>query len=224
MNEMESMLAPLSFWEHLTKDQQTETLFNARIQHYDDRELIYSPARGCLGLLLVKKGILRTYFSAEDGRRATVFRIREKEVCVLSMSCLLEDITFDVEIQAEGACDVVILPASYLSRLSADNIYVESFSYKIVTERFSDIMHAVSQLLFFSLRQRVIAFLLDESTKTESEVLKMTQEQLAENIGSAREAVSRILKTLAKEKLIAVNRGEIQLLDKKSLYPMIELQ
>lgn len=217
----EEILKRLSFYEHLTEKQKEELLTAARTEHFAEGDLIYTPARECLGMIYVKKGIIRTYLTAESGKKATIFRLREGEVCVLSMSCVMSAITFDVEVEADKECELFIIPATVFSRVSQENIYVENFSYKIVTERFSSIVEALQQMMFMSLEQRVISFLLDESAALGTDTLMITQEQLAENIGSAREAVTRVLKQLKDKELIVMGRGKIEIQKRKELYQFI---
>lgn len=217
----EELLARLSFYPHLTRQQKEELLSASRIQRFSAGELIYTPARECLGMIYVIKGVIRTYLTSQEGKKATIFRLREGDVCVLSMSCVLSAITFDVEVEADQDCELFVIPATVFSRVSGENLYVENFSYKIVTERFSAIVEALQQMMFMSLEQRVITFLLDESAAVGADVLYITQEQLAENIGSAREAVTRVLKQLKERQLIAMGRGRIELINRKALYQFI---
>lgn len=217
----EKLLEQMTFWEYMTEPQRQVFLDQGRILTFRDKELIYSPARECLGLILMISGTARVYLTGDDGRRATVFRLRKEDSCVLSMSCLLSAITFDVEIEAEEECSLLLIPSRTFAMISKENVYVENFSYKVVTEHFSDVMQAVQQLLFMSLEQRIAAFLLDESAAVKSDEIVITQERLAESIGSAREAVSRLLKKLADRELLEVKRGVIRLLDKEGLYHLI---
>ena len=90
--------------------------------------------------------------------------------------------------------------------------------YKIMIDKFSHMMNAMQQLMFYSLEQRVIYFLLDEAAVTGTDTLKLTKEQIADSIGSAREAVSRVLTKLQKQKLIVSGRGSVTILERKKLY------
>lgn len=217
----EKLLSQLSFYPHLTEQHKEELLSASRVERFSAGDLIYTPARECLGMVYVIKGVIRTYLTSENGKKATIFRLREKDVCVLSMSCLMAAITFDVEVEADKDCELFVIPAASFSRVASENMYVENFSYKIVTERFSAIVEALEQMMFMSLEQRVITFLLDESAAVGGEVLYITQEQLAENIGSAREAVTRVLKQLKDRRLIHVGRGKIEILKRKELYQLV---
>ena len=95
-----------SFWEHLS-DQEKELLCDNTIAaHYPKGISVHSGNEDCIGILLVKKGQLRTYLLSEDGRDVTLYRLFEGDVCILSASCVLDAITFDVFIDAEEDTDV----------------------------------------------------------------------------------------------------------------------
>ena len=76
---------------------------------------------------------------------------------------------------------------------------MENFAYKIATERFSSVVEALQQIMFLSLTQRIAAFLIDESAQRKDDSIRMTHEEIAKAIGSAREAVSRTLKQMVKK-------------------------
>jgi len=135
---------------------------------------------------------------------------------------VLSAITFDVQIDAETDCDLIIIPTSLFSELMSRNLYVENYVYRSSTERLSDLIQAVERMFFLTLRQRVAAFLIDESSSTGSDHVTLTQEQLAKAIGSAREAVSRILKQLSANGSIEVSRGGIRILNKSLLYAELQ--
>lgn len=98
------------------------------------------------------------------------------------------------------------------------NVYIENFVYRTAVEHFSDVIQAVEEMLFSSLEQRICSFLLDETARLRTDTLQLTQEQLAQSIGSARESVTRSLKQLSGQGLIRIFRGGVQILDRKKLY------
>lgn len=208
------------FWDKLTDAQRALACSQARDVHFAAGEVVHSPGANCLGLLLVKSGALRAFFLSSEGREATVARVCAGDVCVLAAGCVMNSLSWDAQIEAEEDSRVVVLPSSALSPLMRENPYVESYVYRTATEGFSDVMNAVERLLFSSLEQRVAAFLLDEAARLESDEIRITQEQIARHIGSAREAVTRTLKQMAREGLVEVFRGGIRLADRRALYAL----
>ena len=215
-------LESLSFWPHLTPQQQQTLTQTVQRAAYTPGQIIRSPDTDCLGALLIQSGVVRIYLLSEDGREATISRMTAGEVCVLSASCMLSAITFDVQIQAEGAVEALVIPVQYLAALMRENIYVENFIYKAAAERFSDAIRAIEQMLFYTLEQRVASYLLEESKRLETDTLQVTQEQLAQAIGSAREAVTRTLKKLSAAGAVELFRGGVRIQDRKSLERLVE--
>ena len=208
----------LSFWEKLTEEQKERLSSHVREAVYQEGQIVRAADSECAGILLVKQGIFRMALCAEDGREATVYRLKKGDVCVLSASCMISAISFDVQIEAETEGCLEIVSPGVFAGLMKENIYVENFVYRSAAERFSDVVNAVEQLLFLTLEQRLVTFLLDESAEEGSDELHFTQERIAVVIGSAREVVTRGLKKLAKEGLIQLFRGGVRILDRKGLY------
>jgi len=211
----------LTFWDHLNQNQQTMLLENAIPVNYQRGENIHRGENDCVGVLLIKSGELRTYILSEDGRDITLYRLGANEVCLLSASCILENITFDVHIDAEKDCEVLLLQSAVFQQICNENIHAENFSYKSMIDRFSDVMWAMQQILFMSFDKRLTIFLLDEVARTGSNTINMTHEQIAKYVGSAREVVSRMLKYFENEGYVNLSRGKIKVIDKVQLKQII---
>ena len=216
--EIWEVLKAYPFWEKLTDKEKEQLARLLRRNTYRAGQMVSSSGSDCLGLFLIRKGTLRLYLTSVEGREATVSRLHEGEVCVLSGSCLLSSLPFEVQIDAETDSEIYLLPSGSFRQIMEENIYVENYIYKMMTESFSDIIAAVQQMLFASLTQRLVSFLLDESVRSGTSEVRMTQEQIARSIVRAREAVSRSLKQLAADGSIELFRGGVRLLDRKSLY------
>ena len=134
---------------------------------------------------------------------------------------MLSSIHFDVHVDAEKESEVLVINAPAFSKLCKKNVYIENFSLRLATERFSDVMWAMEQILFMSFDRRLAIFLLDESAKNGTDSLTLTHEQIAKYMGSAREVVSRMLKYFVKERIVEVSRGCIRILDKKKLKSLV---
>lgn len=211
------IISKLPFYEKLNDFEKEMLLSQATKVTYPKNTIVYSNAHECLGVILLIKGSLRTYMLSEQGRDITLYRLYSGDICTLSASCLLNNITFDVTIEAEEDCEALLLNVRMFQKLMASNVYVENFSYKSTIDRFSDVMWTMEQILFMSFDQRLSVFLLDESSKTKSDTINLTHAQIAKYMGSAREVVSRMLKRFEADGLVQLTRGGIVILDKKRL-------
>ena len=186
-------------------------------RHYEKGAFVHSSDNDCLGMLFVLSGEIRTYLLSEEGREVTLFRLYPGQLCVLSASCVISQITFDTQMTAGMDTEVLIIPANVIAALKEKNLYVRCFLYELATKRFSDVMWAMQQIMFKGLDRRLAEFLLAEAERTGSDTIRMTHEQIAQHISSAREAVARMLKSFSEDGLVELRRGAITLRNKNSL-------
>ena len=171
----------------------------------------------CTGVILVKSGSLRLYMLSEEGKEITLYRLFGGDVCILSASCVLRSITFDVFVDAEENSECVIVGGCAYEDVARRLPEAKIFALETALARFSDVMWAMEQILFMSMDKRLAIFLLDEISKNESDTVTLTHEQIAKYMGSAREVVSRMLKYFTAEGLVDTSRKGIKVLDKKRL-------
>lgn len=207
----------LSFWKHLT-EQETKILTDQLYEEiFPKGGQVHRAQEQCKGLIFVLSGQLRVYVISEEGREVTLYRIREGETCVLSASCLLEAIAFDVFIEAVEETKVAVIPSVVLNSVMKENPYVELYLNKAATERFSDVMWTMQQILFMRTDQRVAHLLWDEMVQRKSMEIRLTHDEIARYIGSAREVVTKVVKYFAQEGIVSLGRGKIEIIDKEKL-------
>ena len=217
VTKMESVLERLPFWKLLTDSEKELVQQNAVIRLYKKGTRVYSSERECLGMLFVMQGEMRTYLLSEEGREVTLFRIYPNDLCVLSASCVISQISFDTQMSAQKDTEALMIPPNIMLLLKEKNLSVRCFLYELATKRFSDVMWAMQQILFKRLDQRLALFLMQESQRLGTDTIHMTHEQIAQQISSAREAVARMLKQFSEDGLVELKRGAIRLLDQKGL-------
>lgn len=217
VTKMESVLERLPFWKLLTDSEKELVQQNAVIRLYKKGTRVYSSERECLGMLFVMQGEMRTYLLSEEGREVTLFRIYPNDLCVLSASCVISQISFDTQMSAQKDTEALSIPPNIVLFLKEKNLSVRCFLYELATKRFSDVMWAMQQILFKRLDQRLALFLMQESQRLGTDTIHMTHEQIAQQISSAREAVARMLKQFSEDGLVELKRGAIRLLDQKGL-------
>ncbi len=205
------------FWSHLTQNEKDNITQSIYTETYEKGTLMHRSEENCKGLMAVRSGQLRTYILSDEGREVTLFRVYANDVCVLSASCLMDSIEFDVLIEATDRTEVLVIPSLCLNQIIKSNPYVELYLYKSATEKFSEVMWTMQQILFQKIDQRVARFLWDESMRNHHDELQMTHDEIAKYIGSAREVVTKVLKYLAEHQAVELKRGKIIILDKEKL-------
>lgn len=205
------------FWEGLSQWDKETFLHSSQAVKFEKGANIHDGGE-CTGVILIKSGSLRLYLLSDEGKEITLYRLFPGEICIFSASCVLDTITFDVIIDAEEDSECVVVGGCAYEGVWQRSDAVKIFTYETALSRFSDVMWVMQQILFMSMDKRLAIFLLDEISKSGGDSIKLTHEQIAKYMGSAREVVSRMLKYFASEGIISASRSEgIKILDKKRL-------
>ena len=207
----------LPIWNKLTQAQQQRILQSVDLIKVSKGTHIHDSSADCLGLLLIRSGQLRTYILSEDGREVTINRLLDHDVCLLSASCVMPDMQFNVMIEAEKDSEFWSIPACLFKNLMDESLVVSNFSISLMSSHFSEIMWLMEQIMWKSFDKRLAAFLLEESALEETPVLKITHETIANHLGTAREVVTRMLRYFQSEGMVKLARGTVEITDGASL-------
>lgn len=212
----ETLSRAFPFWNDLDDKAKQTMCQQSALFSYPKGAAIHD-GQECTGVILVKSGCLRVYLLSETGKEVTLYRLNPGDICMLSASCVLQSITFDVFVDAEEDSKCLILSSSAFSAVAENYPAVKIFALETAVSRFSDVMWVMQQILFMNFDRRLAIFLLDEMARTGDDTLHLTHEQIARNMGSAREVVSRMLKYFSSEGMTEVSRKGIKILNKQAL-------
>lgn len=205
------------FWDKLT-DSDRKLLCRYTVQkNYAHGANIHGGDGECTGAIVVRSGCIRAYMLYEEGREITLYRLYPGDICMLSASCVIKAITFDVMVDADTDCDCFILNGKVFSEVAERNLYAENFALETAVSRFSDVMWVMQQILFMSFDRRLAIFLTDELAKNGGDLVKLSNEQIAKYMGSAREVVSRMMKYFSAEGIAERTCDGIKILNKSKL-------
>ena len=207
-------------WLHLTEPQKRLLLDRSEMVQYRKGTTIHCGSDECIGLLILQSGMIRTYLLSEEGKEVPLYRLEKGDMSILSASCVMPAITFDVLIDAEIDTEALTVSADTLFVLMEESVYVECFVYRLAAESFSRSMWAMQQILFMRFDRRLAIFLLDELQKISGDSFRMTHEQIAKYMGTAREVVTRMLKYFAEEGIVELSRGGVRVRNRKRLEEM----
>lgn len=214
-------LTKLPFWDKLTESERELVHSNSGMRKYSKGQLIHNSGTDCMGMTMILDGELRVCVLSKEGREITLYRLHQNELCVMTVSCVLNQITFDTQMTAAEECTVLVINAPAFEKLLNQNIYVRCFMYELITERFSSVMWTMQMILFKRFDRRLASFLINEYERTGLFAIQMTHEQIAEYTNSAREVVTRMLKRFASDGLVELKRGNITLKNIQALKEII---
>ena len=207
----------LPFFKDLSQEEKTMIYDATHIEEYKLGELVYSKYKACSGIVLVLKGQLRSFMSSLTGKEITLFRLFENDLCILSSACVYQNLSYDISLQAEEDSSLIVIDGNFFKEVLEKNLSVQKFMLEITQSKLSEIMWVLEQVVFFSLEHRLSDYLINQHYLKDSIQIHITHEAIANDLGSSREVISRILKRFEKDNLIEMRRGYIKIIDIKGL-------
>lgn len=209
-------------WDKLTPPQQQALAENAVLRTVPKGTVVHNGSADCIGFLLMHTGQLRVYILSDEGREVTLYRLFPRDFCLLSASCILRGLQYDVTIEAEKDTQFWQIPAQRYKQLMEESAPVANYTNEVMAARFSDVMWLIEQILWKSLDKRLAGFLVEESALENGTLLKITHETIGRHLGSPREVVTRMLRYFQDEGLVKLSRGSVELLDVDRLRAVAE--
>lgn len=174
-------------------------------------QLLFDDHQACQGFPFVIEGSVRVIKCAPNGRELPLYRVAPGETCIISSSCLLGRENYNARGITESETELMLLPRATFDELLGEPVF-RDFVFHLFAERIADLMQLIEEVAFQRLDQRLAALLLGKGR-----VLHVTHQQLADELGSVREFVSRLLKGFAAQGLVRLAREQIEILDPASL-------
>ena len=173
--------------------------------------VLFDEHQPCRGFPFVVAGAIRVTKPAANGRELPLYRVLPGESCIISSSCLLGHADYNARGTTTAATTLALLPRPLFEELLGQPGFRE-FVFHLFAERVAELMQLVEEVAFRKLDQRLAALLLGRGTR-----VRATHQQLADELGSVREMVSRLLKGFAEQGLVQLGREQIEILDAAGL-------
>jgi len=194
-----------------------DLLANASMMNIPAGTVIFDENQPCRGFPLLLSGSIRVIKAAPNGRELLLYHVMPGESCILTSSCLLGHTRYRARGIAEQAMEMVLLPASAFQALIGTQEAFRSYVFHLFSDRLTDLMQLVSAVAFQKLDQRLAHLLASKSSP-----IRATHQALADELGSAREIVSRLLKGYAGHGWVKLGREQIEITDREALEKLAE--
>lgn len=213
MDVQESLLRLFPSLE-LDRDSVLASLFaTARRLRIDAGERAFYPGAACAGYTLIVEGRIRCQVLSESGRHVVLYFVGPGQSCVLTTSCLLGGSRYPAEGIAETAVTALALPPGQFREAIEKSAGFRSFVFDGLSASLSTVMGRIADVVFGDIDDRLVESLLRDGTRS----IARTHQQLADELGTAREVISRHLKRLEIQGAVRLGRGSIEVLDQAKL-------
>jgi CRP/FNR family transcriptional regulator len=182
------------------------------LMHIPAGSQLFAEAQPCRGFPLLLSGSIKVVKTAPSGREMLLYRVEPGGSCIITSSCLLGHAAYSARGEAETDLQMLALPPALFARLVAERADFRDFVFHLFSDRIAELMQLVEEVAFHRLDQRLARLLLSRGDH-----LHTTHQALADELGSVREIVSRLLKGFATDGLVSLGRESITVLDREGL-------
>ena len=173
------------------------------------------------GIALMMSGVVRVYKLGQTGREITLYRFGEGESCVITANAILHQQDFPAIAVVEKEAEAVMIPAEIFSDWVRRYDEWRDFVFNLVSVRLANVMAIVDEVAFQRMDRRV-ASIIKESYQQRNPN-SITHQEIANEIGSSREVISRLLEDFAQQEFVRLSRGEVEVLDSEGLNTYLTL-
>ena len=216
-HRFQDYIGRFDLWQPLTDDQRILLIEHTHYKYCLKGEIVHRGALGHLGTLHIVSGVLRVYVVTDEGRELTLCLMRAGEVALLSSAAFLGSMSCEVAIEVAENTELFSSETGICHRILDANMNVRMLAYESAVHRLSEMLWRFQQMLFTPADQRLAKFLLAETERTAGSEIRLTHEQTAQVLGTAREVVSRLIGEFAQEGMVRASRGCIHILDRAAL-------
>lgn len=183
-----------------------------RINEFEPGETIINEQTSVQSIPMVLKGSIKVMKSDHDYKEILLYYLRPGETCIMSFLAGLYQDTSKIKAIAEEKSEVLFIPHNKFQDLIRNHPEWLSYIFQIYHKRFEELLDMVNSVAFKKMDERLLKFLQKRAELNQSKMLSLTHEQLARELGTAREVISRLLKQMETEGLVQLERNRITLL------------
>lgn len=212
-NEIQSrLLQQYPMLRELPDAELAKLMASANLMQLPAGTVIFDENQPCQGFPLLLSGSVRVIKAAASGRELQLYRVNTGESCILTSSCLLGHSNYHARGIVEQDVEMLVLPPAAFRALLSEHAPFRDYIFGLFSERLTDLMELVSAVAFQKLDQRLAALLAAKTSPVHT-----THQALADELGSAREMVSRLLKNFAEQGWVKLGREQIDITDPAAL-------
>lgn len=189
-----------------------QTAFHARIPAGRD---VFVEGDRVDSIALLIRGVVRVYKMGETGRQITLYRFGDGQSCILTANAILSQKTFPAVATVEREAEAAMVPAQAFRDWVRRHEPWREYVFDLLSARLASVMETVDEVVFRRMDARVAAFLAERADAINP--IPVTHQEIAAELGSSREVVSRLLEDLAERGLVRISRGQVDVLDQDAL-------
>jgi CRP/FNR family transcriptional regulator len=190
---------------------------NAEIIEFAEGEDLMKSGQNIKSTILIKEGLVKVYREDEEGNEIFMYHLEPGQACALSIMCAVQNRTSEIKAKAVKPTEVFAIPIHYIDKWMKEYKSWYQFVLSTYRARFEELLNTIDAIAFKNMDERLVMYLKKHTEIFNNKIITVTHAQIATELSTSREVISRLLKKLAERGLIRVNRQNIEVIDLKNL-------
>lgn len=192
-------------------------LEKAKLHTFEAGTVLFNKSIECHHLMMVVEGSVRVFKDSDEGREVTLYRVEPGQLCIHNLNNLVNGMSYPIMAQTETYMRGLIISRSEFHETMTRSDSFRNYVIRTLTERLASTINLVTGLAFDRLDLRIACWLNNQFERACGRPISITHSELAHELGTTREMVSRILKDFEHKRCIQLSRGSIRLVCKHTL-------
>lgn len=215
-NQKEKLFDLYPVLSRVDQDLLEQSLESATVIRLDKGTRIFDEMQPCNAFPFVLSGKIRVFKQSVNGRELSLYTVAGGDACIVTAGCLLGDEPYNASGQVKQDTHMVMMPSGAFNRLLGATVFRE-FIFSLISKRILELMQLVEEVAFQKLDRRLVSLLIRRGNR-----LKVSHQELAGELGTVREMVTRLLNSFSDTGLVRLGRGRIEILDEAGLRDILE--
>jgi len=207
-NNSHKLTEIFSFLKQVPGELLEELSAKGQFRHVAKETHLYWEGDSCSHIAFVLEGEIRVFKTSESGREITLYEIGPGETCILNASCIFSGQGYPADAVTLTDSNIFLVPAGVFQEAVNSSAVFRSFVFSLLSNRLITVFQLIEEVVFGNLEKRLLEYLEE---KSEDNVLETTHQSIANNLGTSREVISRLLKDLERQGKLALARSKITL-------------
>lgn len=181
----------------------------ALVKQFDENTVILKENSHVQFIPLVISGLVKVYKEEENGNEVLLYYIKPGESCIMSIMAVEKNLPINVRGVIEEDAQIILIPIDSINSIKKKHAKWNAFVYELFNEKFEEVIEMVKILTFSNKQKRLEEYLKTKATLNNNNAILKSHQEIANELGSSREVISRLLKKMEKEGLVILSQKKI---------------
>ena len=203
----------LKYFPSFEKTLAEEISQRGEIKNFQEGEFLMRTGQYIRSTMLVLEGLVKIYREDDEGNEFFMYYIEGGKACALSMICALKQDTSEITAKAVMNTSVISIPLSFMDQWMTQHKSWYQFVLGTYRERFEELLQTIDHIAFRNLDERLVFYLKRHEEKLKSKIIPLTHLEIAQELNSSREVITRLLKKLSDKGMVKMHRQHLEIID-----------